>query len=94
MPADHSTTAEITSALPDSRVVKAFDTTSAATPAAGTVGPLTTTVLITDDDTDAKATLPGPQRGPVTTAPTTTEERIISAGSTRDASPGGSATWT
>lgn len=64
MPADHSTTAEITAALPDSRVVKAFDTTSAATPAAGTVGPLTTTVLITGGDTDAKATLQAPREDP------------------------------
>lgn len=43
--------------MPDSRVVKAFNTTFAGTLAAGTVGPLTTTVLIAGDDAEAKATL-------------------------------------
>jgi len=57
VPADSSATAEIASALPDSRVLKAFNTTFAATLAAGTVGPLTTTVLIAGDDADAKAAL-------------------------------------
>ena len=57
VPADSSATAEIASALPESRVLKAFNTTFAATLAAGTVGPLTTTVLIAGDDTDAKAAL-------------------------------------
>lgn len=57
VPADSSATAEIAAALPDSRVLKAFNTTFAATLAAGTVGPLTTTVLIAGDDTDAKAAL-------------------------------------
>ena len=57
VPADSSATAEIASALPDSRVLKAFNTTFAATLASGSVGPLTTTVLIAGDDTDAKADL-------------------------------------
>ena len=59
VPADSSATAEIAAALPTSRVLKAFNTTFAGTLAAGTVGPLTTTVLIAGDDTDAKATLAG-----------------------------------
>lgn len=57
VPADSSATAEIAAALPDSRVIKAFNTTFAATLAAGTVGPLTTTVLIAGDDAEAKAAL-------------------------------------
>ena len=40
-------------------MLKAFNTTFAATLAAGTVEPLTTTVLIAGDDADAKATLAG-----------------------------------
>jgi NADPH-dependent F420 reductase len=59
VPADGSATAEIAAALPPSRVVKAFNTTFAATLAAGTVGPLPTTVLIAGDDADAKALLAG-----------------------------------
>jgi len=59
VPADSSAAAEIARALPDSRVLKAFNTTFAGTLAAGTVGPLTTTVLIAGDDTDAKSTLAG-----------------------------------
>ena len=59
VPADSSAAAEIAAALPQSRVLKAFNTTFAATLAAGTVGPLTTTVLIAGDDADAKATLAG-----------------------------------
>ena len=59
VPADGSATAEIAAALPDSRVLKAFNTTFAATLAAGKVGPLTTTVLIAGDDADAKSTLAG-----------------------------------
>jgi len=57
VPADGSAAAEIAAALPDSKVLKAFNTTFAGTLAAGTVGPLTTTVQIAGDDTDAKATL-------------------------------------
>jgi len=59
VPADGSAAAEIASALPHSRVLKAFNTTFAATLAAGTVGPLTTTVLIAGDDADAKSALAG-----------------------------------
>ena len=59
VPADGSAAAEIAAALPQSRVLKAFNTTFAGTLAAGTVGPLTTTVLIAGDDTDAKSTLAG-----------------------------------
>ena len=59
VPADSSAAAQIAAALPQSSVVKAFNTTFAATLAAGTVGPLTTTVLIAGDDADAKATLAG-----------------------------------
>ncbi len=57
VPSDGSAAAEIAAALPSSRVVKAFNTTFAATLAAGGVGPLTTTVLIAGDDTDAKTAL-------------------------------------
>ena len=59
VPADSSAAADIAAVLPNSRVLKAFNTTFAATLAAGTVGPLTTTVLIAGDDADAKSTLAG-----------------------------------
>jgi NADPH-dependent F420 reductase len=59
VPSDGSATAEIAAALPQSRVLKAFNTTFAATLAAGTVGPVATTVLIAGDDADAKSTLAG-----------------------------------
>src|SRR3954454_11299686 len=55
VPADSSATAVIAAALPDSRVVKAFNTNFASTLASGAVGALTTTVLIAGDDSDAKA---------------------------------------
>ena len=57
VPADSSATAEIAAALPSSRVVKAFNTTFAATLASGTVGGQPTTVLIAGDDAEAKAQL-------------------------------------
>ena len=57
VPADSSATAELAASLPESKVLKAFNTTFAATLAAGTVGGLTTTVLIAGDDTDAKTQL-------------------------------------
>jgi len=57
VPADSSATAEIASALPQSRVVKAFNTNFASTLASGAVGDLTTTVLIAGDDEDAKSLL-------------------------------------
>jgi NADPH-dependent F420 reductase len=59
VPADSSAAAEIAAALPTSRVLKAFNTTFAATLSAGTVGPLPTTVLIAGDDADAKSALAG-----------------------------------
>lgn len=57
VPADSSATAEIAAALPNSHVLKAFNTTLAATVAAGSVGTAPTTVLIAGDDADAKSTL-------------------------------------
>lgn len=57
VPADGSAAAQIAAALPDSKVLKAFNTNFAGTLAAGTVGPLTTTVLIAGDDDAAKSTL-------------------------------------
>lgn len=57
VPADSSAAAEIAAALPQSRVLKAFNTTFAATLASGTVGDVPTTVLIAGDDADAKSTL-------------------------------------
>jgi NADPH-dependent F420 reductase len=59
VPADSSAAAEIAAALPQSRVLKAFNTTFAGTLASGEVGPLGTTVLVAGDDRDAKATLAG-----------------------------------
>ena len=59
VPADASATAEIAAALPRSGVVKAFNTTFAATLASGTVGEQPTTVLIAGDDADAKSLLAG-----------------------------------
>lgn len=57
VPADSSATAEIAAALPDSRVVKAFNINFAATLASGTVGGQPTTVLIAGDDAEAKSQL-------------------------------------
>jgi 8-hydroxy-5-deazaflavin:NADPH oxidoreductase len=57
VPADGSAAAEIAAALPQSKVLKAFNTNFAATLASGTVGELATTVLIAGDDADAKAAL-------------------------------------
>jgi NADPH-dependent F420 reductase len=59
VPADSSAAAEVAAALPDSRVLKAFNTTFAGTLAAGTIGDATTTVLIAGDDADAKSVLAG-----------------------------------
>jgi NADPH-dependent F420 reductase len=59
VPADSSAAAEIAAALPQSRVLKAFNTNFAGTLAAGTVGSVPTTVLIAGDDADAKALLAG-----------------------------------
>ena len=70
VPADGSATAEIAAALPHSTVLKAFNTTFGGTLAAGTVGPLPTTVLIAGDDADAKSLLAGWSR-PAACAPST-----------------------
>lgn len=59
VPADSSTAAEIAAALPESRVLKAFNTNFAGTLASGAVGELSTTVLIAGDDADAKSLLAG-----------------------------------
>jgi hypothetical protein len=59
VPADGSAAAEIAAALPQSRVLKAFNTAFAATLATGAIGQLPTTVLIAGDDADAKSTLAG-----------------------------------
>jgi 8-hydroxy-5-deazaflavin:NADPH oxidoreductase len=55
--ADGSKADEIAATLPDSTVLKAFNTNFAATLGAGTTGENTTTVLIAGDDADAKASL-------------------------------------
>lgn len=57
VPADGSAAAEIARALPESRVLKAFNTNFAATLSSGSVGTLSTTVLIAGDDSEAKSTL-------------------------------------
>jgi predicted dinucleotide-binding enzyme len=57
VPAESSAAAELAEALPSSKVLKAFNTTFAATLGAKTVGPVKTTVLIAGDDADAKAAL-------------------------------------
>ncbi|GAA3797884.1 NADPH-dependent F420 reductase [Cellulomonas soli] len=58
VPAGSSAAAEIAAALPDSHVLKAFNTTFAGTLSTGTVGgTVPTTVLVAGDDADAKAAL-------------------------------------
>ncbi|MFD9776168.1 NADPH-dependent F420 reductase [[Kitasatospora] papulosa] len=59
VPADSSAAAELAAALPRSRVLKAFNTTFAATLLSGVVGEaeLPTMVLIAGDDADAKSLL-------------------------------------
>jgi NADPH-dependent F420 reductase len=57
VPADGSAAAELATALPQSRVVKAFNTNFAATLATGQVNDQPTTVLIAGDDAEAKALL-------------------------------------
>ncbi|MEU8224094.1 NADPH-dependent F420 reductase [Kribbella sp. NPDC048915] len=59
VPADGSAAAELAAQLPESKVLKAFNTNFAATIASGTVGDVPTTVLIAGDDADAKALLSG-----------------------------------
>jgi NADPH-dependent F420 reductase len=77
VPADASATAEIAAALPQSRVVKAFNTNFAATLASGSVDSHPTTVLIAGDDAEAKSRL-----ADIVTA---AGLRAIDAGSTRRA---------
>jgi predicted dinucleotide-binding enzyme len=55
--AGSSATAEIQAKLPTSSVLKAFNTTFAATLASKQIGGLPTTVLIAGDNSDAKTTL-------------------------------------
>ncbi|MEZ7898345.1 MAG: NAD(P)-binding domain-containing protein [Flaviflexus sp.] len=57
VPADSSAAAELAAKLPNSNVLKAFNTNFGATLATGKVGDLTTSVLIAGDDQDAKAQL-------------------------------------
>ncbi|MBD5429218.1 NADPH-dependent F420 reductase [Lactobacillus sp.] len=58
VPADSSAAAQLQEKLPNSKVLKAFNTTFAATLASGKVGDnVTTTVLIAGDDAEAKETL-------------------------------------
>jgi 8-hydroxy-5-deazaflavin:NADPH oxidoreductase len=57
VPADSSATAEIAAALPQSRVVKAFNTTFAGPLVNGEVDGEVLDVLMAGDDDDAKATL-------------------------------------
>ena len=57
VPADSSAAAEIATALPRARVLKAFNTNYAGHLATGKVGDQPTTVLIAGDDADAKAQL-------------------------------------
>ncbi|WP_285475560.1 NAD(P)-binding domain-containing protein, partial [Actinoplanes sp. NBRC 101535] len=59
VPSDSSAAAEIAAKLPQSSVLKAFNTNFGGTLVAGTVGTETTTVLIAGDDADAKALLTG-----------------------------------
>jgi predicted dinucleotide-binding enzyme len=51
----HSAAEELAARLPESTVVKAFNTTFAATLAAGTVNGSPTSVMVASDDADAKA---------------------------------------
>lgn len=57
VPADASATSELAAALPNSRVIKAFNTNFAATLASGQVNDQPTTVLIAGDDAGAKSLL-------------------------------------
>ena len=57
VPADGSSAALLAEALPDSHLLKAFNTTLAASLNARTLGGAPTTVLIAGDDADAKAAL-------------------------------------
>ncbi|WP_454042981.1 NADPH-dependent F420 reductase [Cellulosimicrobium sp. Marseille-Q8652] len=75
VPAGSSAAAEIQARVPGARVLKAFNTTFAATLSSGTVGTLPTTVLVAGDDADAKAAL----------AAAVTGVRVVDAGSLKRA---------
>lgn len=57
VPSDGSAAAELATLLPDSRILKAFNTNFASTLATKKLGDKATTVLIAGDDADAKAAL-------------------------------------
>jgi predicted dinucleotide-binding enzyme len=57
VPPGSSAAAELQASLPESKVLKAFNTTFAATLLAGTIGAEATTVLVAGDDARAKAAL-------------------------------------
>ena len=57
VPVGSSAAAQLAERLPGAKVLKAFNTTFAATLASKQVGGLTTTVLVAGDDKDAKAAL-------------------------------------
>lgn len=57
VPADSSAAQQLQAALPDSQVLKAFNTNFAATLTSGKVGANTTTVLVAGDDDHAKQVL-------------------------------------
>ncbi|MCA5892541.1 NAD(P)-binding domain-containing protein [Isoptericola sp. NEAU-Y5] len=77
VPADSSAAAELAAKLPGATVLKAFNTNFAATLASGTVGDVTTTVLVAGDDADAKAALTAALDGSAV--------RVVDAGSLRRA---------
>lgn len=56
VPSDSSAAAQLQAELPGSKVLKAFNTTFAATLVSGKVGETQTTVLVAGDDEDAKKT--------------------------------------
>jgi 8-hydroxy-5-deazaflavin:NADPH oxidoreductase len=57
VPADSSAAAEVAAAVPDAKVLKAFNTTFASTLVSGEIGGRPTAVLIAGDDADAKTQL-------------------------------------
>lgn len=75
VPAGSSAAAQIQERVPNARVLKAFNTSFAATLATGQVGPLPTTVLVAGDDADAKAALASAVSG----------VRVVDAGSLKRA---------
>ncbi|MDM7831049.1 NADPH-dependent F420 reductase [Cellulomonas edaphi] len=77
VPAGSSAAAEIAALAPGAAVLKAFNTTFAATLASGTVGAEPTTVLVAGDDADAKAAF--------TTAVEAGGLRVVDAGSLKRA---------